>query len=410
MLCSLLFFTASFGRQVEVIFTGEAMCPQTTQAFTDGLNATVSALGIGNDSIMNLTIIPWGNSYYNNSQCGQAWYNKSYSMFCWVDMCDGADPPEDCWDGHVMCQHNDNECYTMMYQACALEVGGLEEGYDFYGCLTQKLSMAWRNGESGMVLLETAAHQCTQNQMIHRCFQVNKQMPANVNIWKTYALRSLQLGSARKGTPWILVDGFVVDQANLLDSVCDAYDGEPPVGCTKRKKTIPSPPVEAVSRRLNAKQNNVTLIEITYYERQFCGGEQVLKYYLDVDSNCNQGFYKDRMGVEFVYDIASNKLSYNEYIEKTCQPENLIAITPLNFDTCVEAGFNWNTYRLVSGPITLEQPHLILDIGYENPTCNATGWYGFSIVHADEKCNTFCKNYDNVQFAQEQRCSPFSFP
>jgi len=407
----LLLLSVSFCTNVEVIFTGEAMCPDTTRAFTDGLNATVSALGLGDDSIMNLTIIPWGNSYYNNSHCGQASYNKSVSMFCWVEMCEGDNPPEECWEGHVMCQHNDNECFMMMYQECALEVAGLEEGYNFYGCLTKKESMAWRNGASGMVLLETAAHQCTKNEKIHHCFQENRYMPASSNIWKTSALKNLKLGTARKGTPWILVDGFVVDQADLLATVCNAYDEDPPAGCINATKTtLRATPIKENKKRLNKQQNNITLLEITYYEEEFCKGTQVLKYFVDVENNCNQGFYKDRMGVEFYLDPTSAKLSYNEYNERTCQPENLLASTLLEFGSCVKAGFNWNTYDLVTSPVALDQPSLILDIGYENPTCNATGWYGFSVVHADSKCDTFCKNYDNVQFAEEQRCSPFSFP
>jgi len=386
------------------------MCPDTTTAFTLGMNDTVSALGLGEDSIMNFDIIPWGNSYYNNSKCGVSSYNKSYSMFCWVEMCDVENPPVECWEGHVMCQHNDNECYMMMYQECALEAGGIEEGYDFYGCLTQKESMAWRNGESGRVLLETAAHQCTSNEAIHHCFKFNSGEPASRNIWKHYALRTLKLGTSRKGTPWILVNGEVVDHTNLLDAVCDAYDGAPPLGCTQRRETFSfqKPTGKAIERR--RKDDNITLLEITYYERDNCEGDAVLSYYVDMNDNCNQGFYLDRVGVQYVYDSAEKKLSYNEYTDNTCGPDSLAESTPLDFSSCSKAGFNWNTYRLVAGPVDVKGTHLTLDIGYANPTCDFSGWYGFSIVKNRGSCQAYCKDYDNVRYAQEERCSPFTFP
>jgi len=412
MLYLLTILSSAFATKVNVTFTGEAMCPDTTKAFGLGLNATVMALGFGENSIMNLEIIPWGNAYYNNSECGVHSYNKSYSMFCWVEMCDVDDPPKECWEGKVMCQHNMNECYMMMYQECALEVGGIEEGYYFYQCITNKESMAWRNGKSGQVLLEAAAHQCSRNEKIHSCYQFNKGVPPARNIWSRFARRTLQLGTARKGTPWILVNGKVVDYSDLLESVCEAYDGELPPGCTqKRKKIVPllAPSAKTTSRRRPVKYDT-TLIEITYYEREFCQGDEILLYYVDVDNNCNQGFYLDRAGVAFVYNSSSNELSYNEYTENTCSTESLVKSTPLDFESCSRAGFNWNTYRLVKGPITTMQSDFTLDIGYENPICDISGWYGFSVIRTRGTCIAFCYDYDNVKFAQEERCSPFTFP
>jgi len=412
MIYLLLILAGTLATKVNVTFTGEAMCPDTTKAFGIGLNQTVRALGLGEDSIMNLEIIPWGNSYYNNSQCGLASYNKSYSMFCWVEMCDVEDPPAECWDGHVMCQHNDNECYMMMYQECALEVGGTEEGYDFYGCLTNKESMAWRNGNSGRVLLEAAAHQCTRNQEIHNCFKFNSGNRADRNIWNKYARKTLKLGTARQGTPWILVNGKEVDYTDLLDTVCAAYDGDLPPGCKQGRKKIvsqSSTPTKAISRRRSEKYST-TLLEISYYEHDFCHGEKILVYYVDIDNNCNQGFYLDRASVEFVYNSSSKILSYNEYTAHTCSTESLVESTLLEFDSCSRAGFNWNTYRVVEGPIIVNESNFILDIGYENPTCDLSGWYGFSVIRRHGTCLAFCGDYDNVKFSQKQRCSPFTFP
>lgn len=413
MMINLLFiFATSLAMKVNITFTGEAMCPDTTKAFGLGLNATVMALGLGEDSIINLEIIPWGNSYYNNSVCGVASYNKSWSMFCWVEMCNVEYPPADCWDGHVMCQHNDNECFMMMYQECALEVGGIEEGYQFYGCLTNKESMAWRNGKSGRVLLEAAAHQCTRNQNIHTCFQTNSELPADRNIWNRYARQTLELGIARKGTPWILVNGEVVDYTDLLESVCAAYDGELPPGCKQSRRRIVSQwliPAKVRTRRWPGKYST-TLLEITYYEHDFCQGAEILVYYVDIGNNCNQGFYLDRAGVEFVYNSSSKTLSYNEYTANTCSTESLVVSTPLEFESCSLAGFNWNTYRMVEGPVVVNESNFILDIGYENPTCDLSGWYGFSIIPRKGTCLAFCDDYDNVKFSQKQRCSPFTFP
>merc|ERR1712060_621062 len=140
-----------------------------------------------------------------------------------------------------------------------------------------------------------------------------------------------------------------------------------------------------ISRRRPAKYDT-TLIEITYH--------------VDAEDNCNQGFYKDRAGVAFVYNSSSNQLSYNEYTENTCSTESLVKSTPLDFQTCSLAGFNWNTYRLVQGPITVMESGFTLDIGFENPTCAISGWYGFSVIPSQGTCVLFCSDYDNVKFSQ----------
>ena len=65
--------------------------------------------------------VPFGNAYYNTTQCGGKHYSKD-NMFCWVKQCGGKSPPAECFAGKPVCQHGPAECLANLYEACAVDM------------------------------------------------------------------------------------------------------------------------------------------------------------------------------------------------------------------------------------------------------------------------------------------------
>lgn len=55
------------------------------------MKETFAAEGV--PAIMNFTFFPWGNAYYNTSQCGTNYFDKQRGMYCWLKECGGQNPP-----------------------------------------------------------------------------------------------------------------------------------------------------------------------------------------------------------------------------------------------------------------------------------------------------------------------------
>ena len=68
--------------------------------------------------ILDYRFIPWGNAYYNTSECGGPSFDKTH-MFCWVEQCGSDSPPADCFSGPKVCQHGTDECEANTLEACA---------------------------------------------------------------------------------------------------------------------------------------------------------------------------------------------------------------------------------------------------------------------------------------------------
>ncbi len=114
---ALLICIVSAQDKVKLDFYGEAFCPFCQQFLGGGVNKTLEAAGVLD--IIDYHYYPFGNAYYNVSSCGTAGYNKTYSMFCWLNRCGVASPPSDCFTGTVLCQHGSGECTGNIIESCA---------------------------------------------------------------------------------------------------------------------------------------------------------------------------------------------------------------------------------------------------------------------------------------------------
>lgn len=197
------------------------------------LNETLSADGVAKH--VDFDMIPWGNAYYNTTECGSAsGYDKQHSMFCWVRTCGVSTPAADCFDRSVspiLCQHGPDECFANTLEGCALHIyGGTTNPavLDFVYCY-EGVNDGQRNAAQHCA--ESAGLDFTQ---LSKC--ANSDLGAQVQV--TNAKRTIALGVAKLGTPWVLVDGQVLDDpSQLLDKVCEAIpDGERPRGCSEESR------------------------------------------------------------------------------------------------------------------------------------------------------------------------------
>lgn len=200
------------------------------QFVSDSLTPAVEALGVGPDSIMNLTVVPWGNAYFNTTHCGQPDYDKENGMFCWVNQCNVENPPAQCFTGRIMCQHGDNECLANRIEGCALKVMRLDDAVQFIECLEGAYMSTWRTPR-GDELVTHAAEKCSQkNEQLSNCYMGDGGGAVDV----ANARRTVALGPGKLGTPWVLVNGKPIqDASELLRAVCTAYTGTKPAGCKR---------------------------------------------------------------------------------------------------------------------------------------------------------------------------------
>merc|ERR1719216_512436 len=82
------------------------------------LNETLTATGVAD--IVDYNFYPWGNAYYNTSECGTSSYDKAKGMTCWEADCGGDSPSADCYKGDILCQHGSEECLLNKIEACAV--------------------------------------------------------------------------------------------------------------------------------------------------------------------------------------------------------------------------------------------------------------------------------------------------
>lgn len=187
-----------------------------------GLNETLTAEGVWD--IISYEMVPWGNAYFNTKSCGTSSYDKN-AMFCWVRECGkGASQPlpDDCFSAPEMCQHGEHECKADLIEACAIHLYPDRVYAPFVHCFEGQ-------HESDL----SAAQPCAEAMgmdwgKIDDCTSSSLGMELNVaNANKTAAI-----GDSKLGTPWVLVNGEAIDDVdNLLQSVCAAYQGDPPKGC-----------------------------------------------------------------------------------------------------------------------------------------------------------------------------------
>lgn len=180
--------------------------------------------------------IPWGNAYYENAtllhDCpsfGHS-YDKQRSL-CWARKCSAGElAPAGCWTGPKMCQHGQLECDADSLEACAMAVyPDAKDHAPFVTCF---------EGEHASNL-----------SFVRKCASVAGLDPDSIEacvadkarstvLDRALAQRTAQLGDAKKGTPWVLVDGKNLEETGaLLATVCSAWTakgGTAPAGCVRQ--------------------------------------------------------------------------------------------------------------------------------------------------------------------------------
>merc|ERR1719193_1073281 len=196
----------------------------------------VSALGVGSSSIMNLTVVPFGNAFYNGTaSCpsGQKEYSHN-GIMCWIKACDGVNPPSDCVSGSPLCQHGANECLADKIESCALKMYDLDTAVTFVGCLEGAYEDSWRSSVGAKLVMRAAQGCSGQDPALAQCYNGASGAQALANN----AMRTVALGTAKTGTPYVLVNGKESDSRSLLRAVCQQYTGPKPAAC--RRQTAPT--------------------------------------------------------------------------------------------------------------------------------------------------------------------------
>ena len=189
------------------------------------VNKTLIADGVAD--ILDFHFIPWGNAYYNTSECGTSSFDKTNGMYCWIKRCGkgtALTPDADCFVGKKMCQHGEAECEADTLEACAVELyPDFKQYMPFVYCFEGK-------GHSA----STRAEGCAQETGLdYAQLKACAQGSQGAQLDAANAKATADFGSSRLGTPWLVVNGRALeDPDTLLKSVCSAYTGKLPAGCS----------------------------------------------------------------------------------------------------------------------------------------------------------------------------------
>eukprot|EP00299_Pterocystis_sp_00344_P016185 c8115_g1_i7.p1 GENE.c8115_g1_i7~~c8115_g1_i7.p1 ORF type:complete len:162 (+),score=28.48 c8115_g1_i7:402-887(+) len=147
-------------------------------------------------------------------------------MFCWIAQCGPtAKQPldSDCFSGDIICQNGPEECQGNLIEGCVVKYYTSNVYASFLDCA--------EGDHSGSVaaMPGCAATANIDWNLISSC--INNVTEAN-EVHLTYAQKTIALGAAKQGTPWILVNGVVLkDPDDLFLAVCEAYQGVKPLPC-----------------------------------------------------------------------------------------------------------------------------------------------------------------------------------
>merc|ERR1719245_1046653 len=105
--------------------------------------------------------------------------------------------------------------------------------YTFHNCTSTAYQKSWRTDQQ---LMEEGMFKCAMlinvqfSASVLGCYQLEQKTGL---LWETFAKRTLQLGTARPGTPYTLINGKALsDGTTVIEAVCNAYDGVKPPVCS----------------------------------------------------------------------------------------------------------------------------------------------------------------------------------
>ena len=145
-------------------------------------------------------------------------------MFCWVKQCNVDNPDPECFDAsvsHIMCQHGEEECAQDLLEGCAFDIAGsIHNAWSFLLCFEGRHRSDLRQARA------CAEESSIDYEKLSQCTQDNQGVAIDVANAKATA----KLGPAKMGTPWVLLNGELLDGGppyhNVLQSVCESLQQE----------------------------------------------------------------------------------------------------------------------------------------------------------------------------------------
>lgn len=217
--------------KVKVEVYGMAGCPYT-RAFLEGPMSEMLSIVSG---YVEVTFVPFGNSYYTTPQCGGAIDNypfasayKGYDadvMACWDKLCGASakQPPSDCFKGDFVCQHGTSDGMVTTAWACAKQMtnDSIQAYWPFVTCTaTQFLSI------TSVEIFRDVIERCSNTASL----DPGKMMdcasgPGGLELLNAQA----RLTIPHDGVPFVLVEGQELDDTGcvacgdgIMQKVCEA--------------------------------------------------------------------------------------------------------------------------------------------------------------------------------------------
>eukprot|EP01064_Diplonema_japonicum_P022285 TRINITY_DN319_c1_g1_i1.p1 TRINITY_DN319_c1_g1~~TRINITY_DN319_c1_g1_i1.p1 ORF type:complete len:187 (+),score=49.71 TRINITY_DN319_c1_g1_i1:151-711(+) len=183
-----------------------------------GVNQTLTAQGIMD--IMDFDYIPFGNAYYEISEC-----SNRPGFECWEQTCgyNATSPPSDCFTGTIVCQHGDTECFGNLAEVCVKNVtnNNPQKYMPFVYCFEAL------NGVSKSSLDLCGSSLGLSLNTINTCMNG----PVGKHLLSAAAKQTADVVN-RTFVPYLTVNGQVLLQTyKLLPTVCAAWTGLKPPCC-----------------------------------------------------------------------------------------------------------------------------------------------------------------------------------
>ncbi|KAK2179842.1 hypothetical protein NP493_469g00002 [Ridgeia piscesae] len=192
------------GAAVPLALYYETLCPDCKNFVQTQLWPAYQKVG----SIMNVTLVPYGN----------AWEKQSGSR----------------WEFH--CQHGAPECQGNVIQTCAIEIlQNFKVYFPFIHCMESS-----EDAPSKSAVQASCAKKFGINYKdIDACAQGTR----GNRLEHQMALKTKRLNPPHTYVPWVTLHGVHTDkiqksaEADLIQLICDTYQGKPPSGCIERLLT-----------------------------------------------------------------------------------------------------------------------------------------------------------------------------
>lgn len=167
--------------------------------------------------------MPFGNAYFNTKKCYHPQYERQIGLSCWIRECeDPSSSTSDCFSAPLLCQHGTDECKENLIEGCVLKhYTDSKTQVQFLECYEGQQSNHHGNLEKCAEMYGIDADTVTQ------CAAGSEGKDVTV----ANAKATVALGSAKLGTPWILINGKSYQGSSLKRAICEAYTGDSPPGC-----------------------------------------------------------------------------------------------------------------------------------------------------------------------------------